>query len=91
MVTPIIDSGARVADPIEDYTADRTSALARVTGYPERGQSAQTVARKVRTILEAPEPRRTYLCDSDVQLSFSIRRFTPARVYERLVGRYYCF
>jgi NAD(P)-dependent dehydrogenase (short-subunit alcohol dehydrogenase family) len=90
-VTPIIDSAVRVADPIEAYTPDRISVLARVSGYLAAGQPAEAVAEKVRTILETEKPRQTYLCGSDVRLSFWTRRFTPARVYERLVRRYYGF
>ncbi|WP_433192323.1 SDR family NAD(P)-dependent oxidoreductase [Nocardia sp. CA-107356] len=90
-VTPIIDSAVRVADPIESYTPDRISVLERVTGYLAAGQSAEAVAEKVRTILETDRPRQTYLCGSDVRLSFWTRRFAPARVYECLVRRYYGF
>jgi NAD(P)-dependent dehydrogenase (short-subunit alcohol dehydrogenase family) len=90
-VTPIIDAAVRVADPIEDYTGDRVAVLDRVTEYLRAGQSATVVAEKVRTILEAAHPRQTYLCGSDIRLSFWTRRLIPARVYERLVRRYYGF
>ncbi|MFD0360804.1 SDR family NAD(P)-dependent oxidoreductase [Nocardia sp. GCM10030253] len=90
-VTPIIDTAVRVADPIDAYTPDRGAVLERVTGYLAAGQPADAVARKVRGILEAARPRQTYLCGSDVRLSFWTRRLVPARVYERLVLRYYGF
>ncbi|QIS10709.1 SDR family NAD(P)-dependent oxidoreductase [Nocardia arthritidis] len=88
-VTPIIDSAVRVSEPIDAYTPARTAVVERVTGYLEAGQTAEAVARTVQRILAATTPEQLYLCGSDVRSSFWSRRLLPARLYHRLVRRYY--
>lgn len=88
-VTPIIDTAVHVATPIAVYDHDRAAVLDLVRGYLAAGQPAAAVARKVAMILAADRPRQSYLCGRDVRLSFWTRRLVPARVYERLVRRYY--
>lgn len=88
-VTPIIAASPHIGAPIDAYDTTRADVLTRVTGYLEAGQSPEAVARRVHTILTTRHPRQSYLCGSDVRTSFWTRRLVPARLYERLVRRYY--
>lgn len=87
--TNIVRDAIPAADPIADYDPWRTVSIEAATRYLANGMSADAVARCVERVLGSRRPKLRYRVGSDISASFWSRRLLPARLYHRLVHRYY--
>lgn len=87
--TAILERAPAVATPIAAYATARTTVERRSAQLLNSSQAPEAVARTVLRMLSARRMRAVERVGKDVRSSFWARRLTSARLYERLVRRYY--
>ena len=85
----ILETAPKVATPIAAYATARTMVERRSAELLNSSQAPDAVARTVLRMLSARRMRAVERVGKDVRSSFWARRLTSARLYERMVRRYY--